>query len=303
MAQQLLTPSPSPPPTAPPPTLPAEINAATRKQHILLNRLIVDRLSLALPPAASDPSVLGHGLAAFARIYFTFEDAWQHIEHAAGNEDTAPSGGHDAQVLRWLSTLRPEGLHRSSRLKEDLQHLSRRTGTQCHSEIPARRNMIRRMQARIDLNPHTLVAYGWVMNMAIFSGGRWIRQQLSAAGTEFWIGRQDYWTIEKHDVRLLELPGFSFLSFDGNEDGEDIKKVFRSRLAEAETLLTQQERHDVVVTAQQLFEDCIALVGELDRETSWQRVWTAVALITVWIVGLIVIYLLFRYSNLLAHEF
>lgn len=49
------------------------INSATQEQHAQLNRLILDRLPLALPPKALEPSLYAGGIAAFAQIYFAFE--------------------------------------------------------------------------------------------------------------------------------------------------------------------------------------------------------------------------------------
>ncbi|SMQ47862.1 unnamed protein product [Zymoseptoria tritici ST99CH_3D7] len=50
-----------------------EINRATRSQHIELNRLLINRLSLALPPHSSTPLLYGKGLVPFARIFLFFE--------------------------------------------------------------------------------------------------------------------------------------------------------------------------------------------------------------------------------------
>ena len=307
MASQLLTPSPSPPaaspiltapvltvPTLPvsTPTLPAQINAATRKQHIELNRLIVDRLRLVLPPNAADPALLGIGLAAFAGIYFIFEDAWSELSDSAKTNDRCLSNTHGAEMQRWLATLRPEGLHRSWRLEADLQHISNRTGKHLRSVIPAQRKMLNRMGAEICAKPHVLLAYGWVMYMAIFSGGRWIRQQLTNAGIEFWLSEPDLIDSEKDAATLLDVPGFTFLSFDGEEDGEDIKALFKARLAEAEAILTQQERQEVVAAAKGLFDDCIALVGMLDREIRWRKMWTKLLVAVVCIVAVVALLLL-----------
>ena len=102
--------------------------------------------------------------------------------------------------------------------------------------------------------------------MAVFSGGRWVRRQLENAGPEFWLGE----SVDERQEAGREPLGFSFLSFDGHEDGEDLKMHFKARLAEAEALLTAQEREEIVAAAQGLFEDCIALVHLLDREMEQQ---------------------------------
>lgn len=70
----------------------------------------------------------------------------------------------------------------------------------------------------------------------------------------------------------MQLPGFSFLSFPGDRDGEDLKSTFKSRLAEAETLLTFKEKQDIVEVSQQLFERSILLVDELDRKVFKEKI-------------------------------
>jgi hypothetical protein len=129
--------------------------------------------------------------------------------------------------------------------------------------------------------------------MAVFSGGRWIRQQLAKGGSGFWIGigQHEFSELEKAHM-LPHSPGFSFLSFDGYEDGEDIKMLFKARLAEAETLLTQQERQDIIAAARYLFDDCIALVRQLDHVVWWWKFWKMLPISMVVIGGLLVLFLL-----------
>lgn len=118
------------------------------------------------------------------------------------------------------------------------------------------------------------------MYMAIFSGGRWIRQQLAAAGPKFWTGQVNLpspFSVEKQDSAwMLDLPGFSFLSFEGEQDGEDIKTLYKTRLGKADALLTEEEKSDVIEAAQEIFEHCIGIVGILDglvlKQKSMERV-------------------------------
>ena len=295
MAAQLPTPSPSPPPVATP-ALPAQINAATRKQHVVLNRLIISRLPLALPPRAKSPDLLGRGLAAFAQVFFTFEAAWDEI-YSKKKSQSCAYGPSDDQVREWLSALRPEGLRRSARLESDLKHISNRTGLRLGSASTAQKKMLERMRVETEARPHILVAYGWVMYMAIFSGGRWIREQLANAGNEFWTNEPSYLPLEKESMARFELPGFSFLSFDGDDDGEGIKALFKARLAEAEALLTEDERQDVLSAAQGLFEDCIDLVGMLDRAVWWRQMRTRIPVILLCVAATLFILLLYWIDN------
>jgi hypothetical protein len=110
-----------------------------------------------------------------------------------------------------------------------------------------------------------------VMYMAIFSGGRWIRSQLASAEPEFWTSHTNAGPALAEKTPL-GMPGFSFLSFDGEEDGEDIKVEYKKRLAEGESLLTPQEREDIMEASQKLFERCIAVVKKLDIEVRRQQI-------------------------------
>ena len=259
------TPLGPPPSATPKPSISAEINAATRKQHTELNRFIISRLPLALPPTAKTPAVYSLGLSAFAQIFFAFEAAFTDLTTAEAARDQQPSAAasayHAQELRKWLIRLRPEGLARSESLSQDLKHLQGPALSQDEC-AHIKRQVVDQYLAK----PHVLVAYTWVMYMAIFSGGRWIRQQLASAGPEFWAAPVPM------DEKTTSLPGFSFLSFpSSDQDGEDIKAEYKTRLAEAERLLTPAERQDVVEAARLLFEQCIEIVHFLDREVAKQQ--------------------------------
>lgn len=60
------------------------------------------------------------------------------------------------------------------------------------------------------------------------------------------------------------VPGLQFFSFPGSQDGEDIKALFKARIAEAEILLTAGEKDDIVREAQHIFTYMLQLVNQLD---------------------------------------
>lgn len=60
------------------------------------------------------------------------------------------------------------------------------------------------------------------------------------------------------------VPGLQFFNFPGSEDGEDIKRQFKSRYAEAETHLTESEKEDIVSEAQHIFSFMLELISDLD---------------------------------------
>jgi heme oxygenase len=142
------------------------------------------------------------------------------------------------------------------------------------------------MRARVRQKPHLLVAFAWVFYMAIFSGGRWIRGQLANTGPEFWIGRHAVGDESRDQLGKKEVPGFTFFSFEGEDDGEDVKAEFKARLLQAETLLSEQERQEVVEMAVELFRRSIELVGELDRMFLQEKVMAAGMSLLPSVVGL-----------------
>jgi len=95
------------------------------------------------------------------------------------------------------------------------------------------------------------------MYMAIFSGGkRYIRAELSKADPPF---------FASHASSAGDHPGRSFLYFDGEEDGEDVKAAFKANLVQAETLFTPAQRTEIVQEAMEIFRYSIMLVEELDE--------------------------------------
>jgi hypothetical protein len=137
--------------------------------------------------------------------------------------------------------------------------------------------------------------------MALFSGGRYLRAALKAAGglgKDFW-GREpspvrphiitrDVQELKDSEVQFAKgvwstrnagrgraksrsdsdipkvTPGLLFFEFIGDDDGEDIKIEFKRRITQAELLLTQGEKDDIVAEAQDIFSFMLELVGELD---------------------------------------
>lgn len=249
------------------PPIANEINAATKSLHTELNRLIIDRLPLALPPWGTTPSRYAAGLRRFAPIFFAFEAAFKAVaEQAKQVSASATQDKHNEAILDWVASLAPTDLQRSTRLREDLDHLQ----LLGYHGKPRASDVLKNLPARARDQPHILVAYAWVMYMAIFSGGRWIRSQLSSAGPAFWLG-----VDEAAGLQIDPLPGFDFLSFDDGDDGESLKSAFKSRLEAADTLLTEAERQEVVATGIDVFEQCIQLIGHIDRDVWWNECLTS----------------------------
>ena len=266
--------------------------------------MITSRLPLALPPHSVNPTLYAIGLQAFAQVYMTFESVWQTSIHdvvfkgdfdngfedciAKVDQDMGPQdlSGSKPNMLRFLSNLLPEGLERSERLQSDLLALNEITSKDPRAvylkcSLPKMEQFALHIRHTVVRKPHVLVAYAWIMYMAIFSGGRWIRAELLSAGKGFWVADNGE-CGSRHDLnenRLEEdsylqnqLPGLLFLSFDDVDDGKSIKATFKERLLNAEHMLSTEERIDILEEACEIFRFNIALVEELDNViVSFQR--------------------------------
>jgi len=183
----------------------------------------------------------------------------------------------DDRVAQYLAGLIPPGLWRSERLDQDIAYLSKRVKTPPRANDHLTADFEAHIRQSTQSKPHVLLAYAWVMYMATFSGGRWIRQQLRDAGPAFWRDnhRQTSSSSRSSPSENTQpsqpgtsdsVPGVSFLCFAGAHDGEDIKTDFKTRLSRADDLLTRAQKSDVIVEAEEIFRRCIVLVEGLDRE-------------------------------------
>ncbi|OLN84436.1 Heme-binding protein HMX1 [Colletotrichum chlorophyti] len=327
------------------------IAAATRSVHAKLNKLIIARLPLAIPPHASDPSIYVSGLLHIAPIYITFESLWKAIVESTFQPgvaqfgeprfDNGPLGAngltptsnveplpeHRAAVCERtrsiLNSLYFPGLMRSDRLRSDIASLTGWSPEMVDEQLRAVSESGRladftmHVKRMIEKKPHVLLAYAYILFMALFAGGRFIRATLESAGSEFWDqvpapippsqtacrarspledapitaagpvdlsrgGRGTGDVGAKHSRHSLPL---SFFHFATVLDGEDLKKEFKKRLAEAESILTAHEKHDVVQEAVCIFDSMLLLVSQLDNacdtnledQSSGMAAWAALA--------------------------
>ncbi|KAI1367527.1 hypothetical protein F5Y08DRAFT_298177 [Xylaria arbuscula] len=279
-------------------TLSDSINAATRSVHTRLNKLVVSRLPLAQPPHADDASQYVSGLLHIAPIYMAFETQWRKIlrlpepleaHHPEKDSPTDSSGeprevrpeepsndrsqsAVDIRIEKLLKSVYFEGLQRSRPLQQDLVFLTgwsdRTLSEQLDnaSKSPVLGEFLAHIEKSVQQHPHVLLAYAWVLYMALFSGGRFIRASLENIYPAFWVpasAHQPTPTKLASFPQEYELP-LSFFRFKTHEDGEDLKREFKKRLLESETYLTTPERDEIVEEARRIFEFMIRIVDELD---------------------------------------
>ncbi|PTD04339.1 hypothetical protein FCULG_00001580 [Fusarium culmorum] len=126
--------------------------------------------------------------------------------------------------------------------------------------------------------------------MALFAGGRFIRATLESAGDEFWDHLPSpvlpsLVPCEENTRRTKRASGLSdeqipqddfhhhathtmplrFFHFQTPEDGEDLKREFKRRLASMEGDLSPREKQDIVQESICIFDNMTLLVQQLDR--------------------------------------
>jgi heme oxygenase len=202
----------------------------------------------------------------------------------------------DARVHRLLQEVHVAGLARSERLISDVATLRGISTEQARDALvalsrkPCLAEITEHIKSTVARKPHTIMAYAWVMYMALFAGGRYLRQTLYAAGDEFWqaqvrsplpcelranTGMPQAQTTPQGAGRPTlsrsrkpiesQLPALSFWHFNGDQDGEDIKVQFKQQYAECEGLLTSEEQEEVVEESVAIFNLMLRVVEHLDQ--------------------------------------
>ncbi|KJZ74462.1 hypothetical protein HIM_06058 [Hirsutella minnesotensis 3608] len=267
---------------------------ATRIRHAKLNKLIIARLPLALPPQALDSTSYLTGLLYIAPIYIAFEDLWhhlvekQHVESQCSGQ-SFEDHGHAAtatldRMRSILASLRIPGLARSGRLRADVASLTGWTPEVVEEQLRAASragplaDFVSHIKRSVACKPHVLIAYTYIFFMALFAGGRYIRATLETAGTKFWHSRlsshmnnveDSYAHLDHRDhsdpqyEASREMP-LRFFHFDTPMDGEDLKREYKRKLSDSEALLTLEEKQDIVQESFCIFDNVTLVVSQLD---------------------------------------
>jgi heme oxygenase len=197
-------------------------------------------------------------------------------------DDTLPPSD-PVNLLPHLRHLRPSEIMRTDRLINDLSTLLKLPEDKVQEYMsslssPATEAFLSHIKQRVAEKPHVLIAYAFVLYLAIFSGGRWIRSVLAAPGLPFWefnhprggnvsleAVREKLRAYTPSQIEDYGKAGLSFWFWQSAEDGVDIKNDFKARLEAIESLLTQEQRDDIVDEAREIFIQCETIVKELDE--------------------------------------
>ncbi|KAK4075932.1 hypothetical protein Trihar35433_2492 [Trichoderma harzianum] len=292
MATSTTTMSPDDASSQPPKPLAFEMVAATRELHTRINRLVVSRLPLALPPQAPDAGPYISGLLHLLPVYMTFEKLWEDIipdtlPQEASLDDERPKISERMHTI--LKELKIPQLFRSDILRADIKSMTGWSDDILDTQIDVIKRkgklsaFISHIKQIIPDEPHTLIAYSYNLFMALFAGGRFIRASFEKAGDEFWetVPRPIKPTMEPcrpkstasspleptHDLteasRNAQTP-LQFWRFNTAEDGEDLKRDYKEVLLKWENELSPWEREDIVRESVIILENIEAIVNHLD---------------------------------------
>ena len=172
-------------------------------------------------------------------------------------------------VLSSLIHLQIPALARTERLVDDLgvllgvsrEEVRRRIE---HPVSPRTVEFVAHVRRVARDRPHVLIAYAWVMYMAIFEGGLWVGEELGKA-------RDGSWDLPDTTTSMSSSKlGISFWYFptsssaNGDGDGEDIKLDFKHRLSDVASMLAPEHKADIIDEAKIIFELCAEMVMEMD---------------------------------------
>ena len=207
----------------------------------------------------------------------TFEREWLELISSARNVSSYDDGPvHQEHLLQLLSALYHPGLVRTKRLESDLLNLRQRLpfdSSQFHlnSSLKATSAAVcEQVRLAICQKPHVILAYAWVLYMALFSGGRWMRSEMIKAGPSFWrtpSQKRNSCSVPSEKPSTGEDPFgcLSFWFFDtGTNDGLLLKDEFKHKFEDIAAQLDEKQKADIIDESVNVFRLCSTLIGALD---------------------------------------
>lgn len=190
------------------PSLSQQINACIASSHTTLNRLILDRMPLAVPPHTDNPSTYITGLLHIGAVYIAFESLWQNllgihseiapIPYSFPFNSPEEQQHHDetpkitARTRRVLEQPYSSKMLRAPRIKADVQAMTGWPDHVFEQQLRAAGTSGRlgkltlHIRDVVNERPHVLLAYAYTLYLALLSGGSYIRTELMYLDRDFW---------------------------------------------------------------------------------------------------------------------
>lgn len=232
------------------------INDATRSYHNQINSLINLKIVFAL----RDYRIYRQGIQSFYHVFRTFEECWKlEMEKAATDEKKPSDGETTADIYHILSEVWTPAIARTEPLERDLDFYyandRSKYQTPVMSEQVAFVEHIRKITAE---KPHLLLAYGHVMYLALFAGGRILRSNIMKSTGLF--PQIDGLTTEEVATKGTNLFRFQV------DDEDNLRASFKTKFElQTRNNLTEQEKREIMEEAQEIFRRNIACISEIEK--------------------------------------
>jgi heme oxygenase len=218
-------------------------------------------------------------------VFRTFEECWK-------EQMSRQQGDRIADILRQVWT---PAMVRTDALTEDLKFFYGQDESKFQTPIMTQQiEFVDHIRQVTTQKPHLLLAYGHVMYLALFAGGRILRSNIAKAAGLF--PQIDGMTFEE-----VALKGTNLFRFQV-DDEESLRVTFKTRFELAtRNALTEQEKRDIIDESLEIFRRnsaCIAEIESKNRDAMVQklgyRVVRASAIILLAFLTFVVFYIIRR---------
>ncbi|KAK9474353.1 uncharacterized protein V1510DRAFT_412013 [Dipodascopsis tothii] len=218
------------------------INWATRKQHSRINALINLKMVFALRNART----YRKGIQAFYHVFNTFEQCW--------DEEKAK----DTPMAAILREVWQPAMARTVPLERDLMFYYGDRSKFESPVLPAQVDFVAHIRKRVADKPHLLLAYGHVMYLALFAGGRILRSKLAMSAGLFP-------HVEGMTAEEVMLQGTNLFRFEVDDEEAlrlSFKKTFELQTRNA---LSEQQKREIIEESLEIFRRNTEMVSEIER--------------------------------------
>ncbi|CAN6646606.1 heme-binding protein Hmx1p [Trichomonascus vanleenenianus] len=228
------------------------INAATRSAHTKINNLINLKIVFAL----RDYKIYRQGIQSFYHVFKTFEECWK-IEMEKDTEVAA--------ILREVWT---PAITRTDPLTLDMLFYYDNDRSKFEIPVmPEQIEFVKYIRKTTADKPHLLLAYGHVMYLALFAGGRILRSNIMKSTGLF--PQKDGLSTEEVAAQGTNLFRFQV------DDEEALRVSFKTRYELAtRNALTEAQKRDIIDEALVLFQkntDCISEIAAKNQKALMKK--------------------------------
>ncbi|KAG5355916.1 Heme-binding protein [Yarrowia sp. B02] len=227
------------------------INKATRGSHSKINNLINLKIVFAL----RDARIYRQGIQAFYHVFKTYEEVWQ-VEMNRKDDN-----GEYTRIAKILQQTWNPAITRTGPLTADLMFYYGSEEKFRDPVMPEQRAFVEHIREVCTAQPHLLLAYGHVMYLALFAGGRILRSNVARA-----VGLFPKVPGQTQDE--VAAKGTNLFRFEV-EDEEALRLEYKRNYELAtRNDLTEEEKQDIIAESLDIFKRNTDCVSEISAKNS-----------------------------------